>query len=101
MGKRKKSARGPTKRVKQVLPSTFTCLFCNHENSVICLMDKRMGIGKLNCKICGQNFRAPINSLSQPIDVYTDWFDACEAVAAKKKDQSDEDDNQSDPDAEV
>ncbi|PRT53315.1 Transcription elongation factor 1 [Wickerhamiella sorbophila] len=99
MGKRKKSSRGPQKKLKQVLPTTFTCLFCNHEDSVVCVMDKRLGIGTLNCKVCGQNFQASINALSAPIDVYTDWFDACEAVAAKKDDAGEDDiDNLSDAD---
>ncbi|GME97891.1 unnamed protein product [Ambrosiozyma monospora] len=44
-------------------------------------MDKKTNIGTLNCKICGQSFQSPINSLSQPIDIYSDWVDACEAVA--------------------
>lgn len=46
-------------------------------------MDKRLGVGNLNCKVCGQNFQASINPLSAPIDVYSDWFDACEAVAGR------------------
>ena len=32
------------------------------------------------CKICGQNFQTTINSLSKPVDVYTDWYDATEEV---------------------
>ncbi len=62
-------------------------------------MDKKLGIGSLYCKICGQTFQAPINGklqmyinfpiylltystvLSAPIDVYSEWIDACEAVA--------------------
>ncbi|CDK28436.1 unnamed protein product [Kuraishia capsulata CBS 1993] len=44
-------------------------------------MEKKAGVGLLHCKICGQNFQTPINSLSQPVDIYSDWVDACEAVA--------------------
>ncbi|CAN6653134.1 transcription elongation factor 1 [Trichomonascus vanleenenianus] len=84
MGKRKKSSRGPTKKVKQTLDTTFSCLFCNHENSVACTMDKKSGIGSLYCKVCGQSFQAPINALSAPIDVYSEWIDACEAVQGKE-----------------
>lgn len=82
MGKRKKSSRGPTKRIKQVLPTTFTCLFCNHDDSVVCSIDKKLGVGNLNCKVCGQHFQTTVNALSAPVDVYSDWVDACEAVAA-------------------
>ena len=78
MGKRKSSARKPAKKVKQTLDITFTCLFCNHERSVICTLDKKVGIGELHCKICGQNFQTRIHSLSKPVDVYSDWIDACE-----------------------
>ncbi|KAH3666842.1 hypothetical protein OGAPHI_003291 [Ogataea philodendri] len=45
----------------------------------------------LSCKVCGQSFQSPINSLSQPIDIYSDWVDACEAVA-ERVDAKEEDD---------
>jgi transcription elongation factor Elf1 len=80
MGKRKTAAK-PMKKIKQKLDTTFTCLFCNHEKSVICTLDKRNLIGDLHCKICGQSFQTAINSLSQPIDIYSDWIDACEDLA--------------------
>lgn len=80
MGKRK-SARKPVKKIKQTLDITFTCLFCNHEKSVICTLDKRNSLGELHCKICGQSFQSSIHSLSQPIDIYSDWIDACEDLA--------------------
>ncbi|ODV91979.1 hypothetical protein CANCADRAFT_80670 [Tortispora caseinolytica NRRL Y-17796] len=81
MGKRKKSSRTPQKRVRVALDTVFSCPFCNHEKSVTCTMDKKLGVGTLSCKVCGQDFQAPINSLSAPIDVYSEWIDACEAVA--------------------
>lgn len=81
-GKRKKSSRkpaGPKKR--EPLSTTFTCLFCNHEKAVTVKLDKKAGVGDLFCKICGQKFQSSINYLSAPVDVYSDWIDACEAVA--------------------
>lgn len=78
MGKRKGTARKPQKKVRQTLDITFTCLFCNHEKSVICTLDKKVGIGELHCKICGQHFQTRIHSLSKPVDIYSDWIDACE-----------------------
>lgn len=80
MGKRKTAAK-PVKKVKQTLDITFRCLFCNHEKSVICTIDKKNGIGDLHCKICGQSFQTAINSLSHPVDIYSDWIDACEDLA--------------------
>lgn len=80
MGKRKAAAK-PQKKIKQKLDTTFRCLFCNHEKSVLCTLDKKNGIGDLQCKICGQSFQTAINSLSQPVDIYSDWIDACEDLA--------------------
>ncbi|KAI9716297.1 MAG: hypothetical protein M1828_000393 [Chrysothrix sp. TS-e1954] len=82
MGKRKKSSRAPTgPKKKEPLATTFQCLFCNHENSVICKLDKKVGIGQLNCKVCGQSFQTNVGSLSAPVDIYADWIDACDDVA--------------------
>ncbi|KAK4042908.1 hypothetical protein C8A01DRAFT_33012 [Parachaetomium inaequale] len=82
MGKRKSSSKpqGPKKR--DPLPTTFTCLFCNHENSVEVKLDKKAGCGWLDCRVCGQKFQCAINYLSSPIDVYSEWVDAADAVAA-------------------
>ncbi|KAJ5610068.1 hypothetical protein N7510_006787, partial [Penicillium lagena] len=98
-GKRKKSSRQPqgprkvsvcflrprrpllTLHQREPLPTTFSCLFCNHENSVVVKLDKKLGLGDLSCKVCGQKFQTGINYLSAPVDVYSDWVDACDAVA--------------------
>lgn len=45
--------------------------------------DDKLRIGYLTCKICGQNFSTPATSLSQPVDIYHDWVDACEEVNAE------------------
>ncbi|KAL9125943.1 MAG: hypothetical protein Q9217_004921 [Psora testacea] len=82
MGKRKKSSRKPQgPKKKEPLPTTFPCLFCNHEKSVSVKMDKKAGIGELSCKVCGQQFQSGINYLSAGVDVYSDWIDACDTVA--------------------
>ncbi|TFA99859.1 hypothetical protein CCMA1212_007991 [Trichoderma ghanense] len=82
MGKRKSSSRKPMgpKRADP-LPTTFTCLFCNHEKSVTVKLDKRAGVGQLDCRICGQKFQCAVNYLSAAVDVYGEWVDAAEAVA--------------------
>lgn len=84
MGKRKTSSRGPVKKLKQRLDTQFTCLFCNHEKAINCTIDKKTNIGTLTCKICGQSFQTAINTLSEPIDIYSSWIDACEAVAEEE-----------------
>ncbi|KUI71230.1 hypothetical protein VM1G_06640 [Cytospora mali] len=82
MGKRKKSSRKPEgKKRNDPLPTVFTCLFCNHENSVTVKIDKKGGVGSLECKVCGQRFQCTINYLSAAVDVYGEWVDAAEAVA--------------------
>ncbi|KAJ5363247.1 hypothetical protein N7541_004091 [Penicillium brevicompactum] len=88
-GKRKSSSKpqGPKKR--EPLATTFSCLFCNHENSVIVKLDKKLGLGDLSCKVCGQKYQTGINYLSAPVDVYSDWVDACDAVAKDTADQYD------------
>lgn len=44
-------------------------------------MNKKDHIGNLQCSNCHQNFQTTINYLSAPVDVFSDWIDACEAVA--------------------
>jgi len=46
-------------------------------------MDKKQGIGLLNCKVCGQSYNSGINYLSAAVDVYSDWVDACDQVAVE------------------
>jgi len=82
MGKRKKAAKKPTGPKKnEPLPTIFPCLFCNHEKSVSVKLDKKAGVGQLQCKVCNQQFQCAVNYLSAPVDVYSDWVDACDAVA--------------------
>ncbi|KAI0885224.1 Elf1-domain-containing protein [Annulohypoxylon maeteangense] len=82
MGKRKKSSRKPQgKKKNDPLPTVFTCLFCNHEKSVNVKIDKKLGIGDLECTVCGQRFQCGVNYLSAAVDVYSEWIDAADAVA--------------------
>ncbi|KAJ4306517.1 hypothetical protein N0V88_001321 [Collariella sp. IMI 366227] len=88
MGKRKKSSRKPQgPKRNEPLPTRFTCLFCNHENSVEVKMEKKAGVGSLECKICGQRFQCGVNYLSAAVDVYSEWVDAADAVAAENRER--------------
>ncbi|RJE21262.1 Transcription elongation factor [Aspergillus sclerotialis] len=92
-GKRKKSSRQPQQpKKKEPLPTTFACLFCNHENSVVIKLDKKLGLGNLSCKVCGQRYQTGINYLSAAVDVYSDWVDACDVVARDTATKYEEDD---------
>ncbi|KAK8110572.1 Transcription elongation factor 1-like protein [Apiospora kogelbergensis] len=83
-GKRKKAAKKPTSKKNEPLATSFTCLFCNHEKSVAVVLNKKLGVGDLDCKVCGQRFQCGINYLSAPIDVYSEWVDAADAVAQEE-----------------
>ncbi|KEZ40247.1 hypothetical protein SAPIO_CDS8741 [Scedosporium apiospermum] len=90
MGKRKKSSRGPQgPRKKDPLPTKFTCLFCNHEEAVTVLLDKKGGVGQLDCSVCGQTFQCAINYLSAAVDVYGEWVDAADMVAKEADSRQD------------
>ncbi|KAG4106213.1 Elf1-domain-containing protein [Neocallimastix lanati (nom. inval.)] len=79
MGKRK-AKRKQVVRKRPVLDTQFDCLFCNHEKSITVKMIHETKVGELKCSICGANYQSAINSLSHPIDVYSDWIDACEEL---------------------
>jgi transcription elongation factor Elf1 len=85
-GKRKAKTKPAAPKKREGLATTFTCLFCNHENAIIVKIDKKGGVGNLYCKVCGQKFQTSTNYLSVPADVYSDWVDACEDVAQQAAD---------------
>ncbi|KAF9652869.1 Elf1-domain-containing protein [Thelephora ganbajun] len=81
MGKRKKSSRKPTGPKKKVpLDTTFTCLFCHHDNSVNIRVDRKEGVALLVCKVCDQRYQSKVNHLTEPIDIYSEWIDAADAA---------------------
>lgn len=47
-----------------------------------CEMDKERKVGQVKCTLCGEHWESKINALSEPIDVYSDWLDACEGENA-------------------
>jgi transcription elongation factor Elf1 len=81
---RRKSKRGPPPKRKNLtaLDTQFNCPFCNHERSCEVKMDKTRNTGRIQCTICMEDFQATVNFLSEPIDVYNEWIDACEAANA-------------------
>ena len=67
------------KRVK--LAKRFKCPFCANEDTVECKMDNKAGVGSLTCRLCGAAYQMPIHHLHEPIDVFSEWLDDCEAAA--------------------
>ncbi|XP_054159414.1 transcription elongation factor 1 homolog [Oppia nitens] len=79
---KRKSKRKPvsSKKPTQPLDIQFNCPFCNHEKSCEVKMDRTRNSGRIWCRICLEEFQATINYLSEPIDVYSEWIDACESA---------------------
>lgn len=75
MGRRKKAAKKVVKKLKLVVPKVFKCLFCNHEEAVVCQLDFNAMTGDLACRICDAKYQTSINNLTEPIDVFSDWID--------------------------
>ncbi|KAJ2553833.1 hypothetical protein EV175_002798 [Coemansia sp. RSA 1933] len=88
MGKRK-SSRKIVKKERPKLETVFPCLFCNHEKTIQVAMDKEHKVGNLKCKVCGAAYQAAINHLSEPVDVYGEWIDACEEAKQREMEEQD------------
>jgi len=79
MGRRKKARKPPPKRkALQALDAVFNCPFCNHEKSCEVKLNRERNTGYISCRVCLEDFQTTINYLSEPIDVFGDWIDACE-----------------------
>jgi len=79
MGRRAKKAPVQTKK-RPTLAKRFKCPFCTVDDVVECKMDQKKGIGSLACRLCGASFQMPVHHLHEPIDVFSEWLDECEAV---------------------
>ncbi|KAK6469032.1 mRNAion elongation factor 1-like protein isoform X5 [Huso huso] len=81
MGRRKSKRKPPPKKkMTGNLDTQFTCPFCNHEKSCDVKMERTRNTGVISCTVCLEEFQTPITYLSEPVDVYSDWIDACEAA---------------------
>lgn len=102
MGRRRSKRKPPPKRkMIEDLPQTFTCPFCNSEESCEVKLDQTSRIGMISCNVCNENFSTVINYLTEPLDVYSEWIDACEEAnddqAINRKKQNDSDSSDDDP----
>jgi transcription elongation factor Elf1 len=87
MAKRKSTRKPAPKQSRQILDKTFSCLFCNHERAIEIKLLRDQSLGKLVCRVCGVTWETDIMSLSEPIDVYSEWIDACEEAQQTQKKQ--------------
>ena len=46
------------------IDTTFTCLFCHHDNSVNIRVDRKEGVALLVCKVCDQRYQSKVNRTS-------------------------------------
>ncbi|OEL12985.1 Transcription elongation factor 1-like protein [Dichanthelium oligosanthes] len=80
MGKRKSRTSKPAPRKPQKLVTEFTCPFCNHPGTVECRIDVKYKFAEASCRICQETYATSANPLTEPVDVYSEWIDACELV---------------------
>ena len=52
----------------------------NTEDVVECKMDLPKGVGSLACRMCSASYQMPIHHLHEPVDVFSEWLDDCEAA---------------------
>uniref|UniRef100_A0A1I7ZZH3 Transcription elongation factor 1 homolog n=1 Tax=Steinernema glaseri TaxID=37863 RepID=A0A1I7ZZH3_9BILA len=78
MARRKPLKKVAQKKEMEKLATLFNCPFCQREHVCSVKMDRKMDIGHIKCDICLEDFQTKIHHLSEPIDVYNDWIDACE-----------------------
>jgi len=45
-------------------------------------MDWERQIGQVECVVCHEGWNGKINHLTEPVDLYSDWLDACESANA-------------------
>lgn len=43
-------------------------------------MDRGTETGTISCRVCGEDYQCRISFLDDPVDVYCQWIDACEAA---------------------
>jgi len=62
------------------LVSLSLSLSLSVEDVVECKMDLKNGTGSLACRMCSASYSMPIHHLHEPVDVFSEWLDDCEAA---------------------
>lgn len=58
----------------------FKCPFCSHDASCEVKLDRSVDTGSISCRVCGESYQSRINHLTEPVDVFCEWVDACDAA---------------------
>eukprot|EP01120_Amphizonella_sp_Union-15-10_P000206 TRINITY_DN10242_c0_g1_i1.p1 TRINITY_DN10242_c0_g1~~TRINITY_DN10242_c0_g1_i1.p1 ORF type:complete len:101 (+),score=25.25 TRINITY_DN10242_c0_g1_i1:101-403(+) len=99
MGRRKSRRKIIKPKVDNKLPTTFKCPFCSEETSVECLMEKDKKKATISCRSCKASYSTDMNSLTAPIDVYSEWIDQCEEANVAQVEEQDYDEEEFDEDS--
>lgn len=83
MGRRKKAVKKVVKKKRATVAKVFKCLYCNNEKSVTCKINTSSMTGDLQCSICDAKFQTQINTLTEPIDIFTEWLDEASEMQAQ------------------
>ncbi|XP_044956391.1 transcription elongation factor 1 homolog [Hordeum vulgare subsp. vulgare] len=80
MAKRKSMSSKMASRKKPApkLDTTFCCPFCNHPGGVSCTIDLKLYVASAVCYVCQEAYHTAAHHLTEPVDIYHDWIDACE-----------------------
>ncbi|KAI4977061.1 transcription elongation factor 1 homolog [Hordeum vulgare subsp. vulgare] len=80
MAKRKSMSSKMASRKKPApkLETTFCCPFCNHPGGVSCTIDLKLYVASAVCYVCQEAYHTTAHHLTEPVDIYHDWIDACE-----------------------
>jgi transcription elongation factor Elf1 len=54
------------------------------------LQDFKASLGSLSCRLCAASYSMPIHHLNEPIDVFSEWLDDCEAAANPQQQQEEQ-----------
>mmetsp|Transcript_39768 Transcript_39768/g.62105 ORF Transcript_39768/g.62105 Transcript_39768/m.62105 type:complete len:115 (-) Transcript_39768:1611-1955(-) len=77
MGKRKSAKKVQKKEMARVM-SKFDCVLCNHNGCIRVVIQKKAKFGGVKCSVCDTKWETTITALTEPIDIYCEWVDACE-----------------------
>lgn len=71
----------------ELLSSQRTHHSCSPLATSSTLQDMKAGIGSLSCRMCGASYQMPIHHLHEPVDVFSEWLDDCEAAHNRSRTQ--------------
>ena len=81
----KKKSRKIVKKIKiDKLATIFDCPFCNNKKTVEVSIIKKEKKADIQCRLCKRNWSCKASSLTEPIDVYSEWIDECTLLNKSK-----------------